>query len=90
MRAVTFTLDQPDSSHIAYRMFGADSEFEREQIYHLNVLADETVILLGRLRGDLDEARRLLGDHTDVLGYSISSEEPQNGLVYIHARPPPA
>ncbi|MDS0474419.1 helix-turn-helix domain-containing protein [Natrinema sp. 1APR25-10V2] len=69
-------------------MFGANSEFEREQIYHLNVLADETVILLGRLRGDLDEARRLLGDHTDVLGYSISSEEPQVGLVYVHARPP--
>ncbi|KTG08924.1 DNA-binding protein [Haloprofundus marisrubri] len=90
MRAVTFTLDQPAGRHIAYRMFGADSEFEREQIYHLNVLADETVVLLGRLRGDLDEARRLLGEDTDVLGYSISSEEPQNGLVYIHARPPPA
>ncbi len=90
MRSVTFTLDYPDGPHIAYRMFGADSEFEREQIYHLNVLADETVILLGRLRGDLDEARRLLGEHADVLGYSISSEEPQQGLVYVHARPPPA
>jgi len=90
MRAVTFTLDQPDGPHIADRMFGANSEFRREQIYHLNVLADETVILLGRLRGDLDEARRLLGDHADVLGYSISSEEPENGLVYVHARPPPA
>lgn len=90
MRAVSFTLDQPDGPHFAYRMFGVDSEFEREQIYQLNVLADETVILLGRLRGDLDEARRLLDDHTDVLGFSISSEESQNGLVYVHARPPPA
>lgn len=70
-------------------MFGANSEFEREQIYHLNVLADETVILLGRLRGDLDEAKRLLSDHADVLGYSISGEEPENGLAYVHARPPP-
>lgn len=90
LRAVTFTLDQPDGPHFAYRMFGADSAFEREQIYQLNVLADETVILLGRLRGDLDEARRLLDDHTDVLGYNISSEGSQNGLVYVHARPPPA
>ncbi len=90
MRAVTFTLDHPDGPHIAHRMFGADSEFEREQIYHLNVLADETVILLGRLRGDLDEANRLLSEHTDVLGYSISSEESQRGLVYVHAQPPPA
>lgn len=88
MRAVTVTLEQPASSHIAYTMFGADSEFEREQIYHLNVLADETVILLGRLRGNLDEARRLLDDHADVLGYSISGEEPRVGLVYVHARPP--
>lgn len=70
-------------------MFGANSAFEREQIYHLNVLADETVVLLGRLRGDLDDARRLLSDHTDVLGYSISGEEPRNGLAYVHARPPP-
>lgn len=90
MRAVTFTLDPPDGPHIAYRMFGANSDFEREHIYHLNVLADETVILLGRLRGDLDEARRLLGEHTEVLGYSISSEKAQNGLVYVHARPPAA
>ena len=89
VRAVTFTLDQPDGPHIAYRMFGANSEFQREQIYHLNVLADETVTLLGRLRGDLDEAERLLGEHTDVLEYSISSEKPQTGLVYVHARPPP-
>lgn len=57
LRAVTFTLDQPDGPHYAYQMFGADSEFDRERIYHLNVLADETAILLGRLRGDLDEAR---------------------------------
>jgi len=89
MRAVTFTLEQPDRPYIPNRMFGANPEFEREQIYHLNVLADETVVLLGRLRGDLDEARRVLGDHTDVLGYSISGEEPQNGLAYVHAHPPP-
>lgn len=89
MRAVTLVLGRPDGRHVAYRMFGPDSEFERERIYHLNVLADETVVLLGRLRGDLDGARRLLSDDSDVLGYSISSEEAQRGLVYVHARPPP-
>lgn len=89
MRAVTFTLDQPVGSHIASRMFGADSGFEREQIYQLNVLEDGTVVLLGRLRGDLDEARQILDAHDDVLGYSISSSDPQHGLVYVHARPPP-
>lgn len=90
MRVVTFTVDQPDGAHVASRMFGPGSTFEREQIYHLNVLADATVVLLGRLRGDLDEARRLLAEHPDVLGYSISSEESREGLVFVHARPPAA
>ncbi|GAA5042819.1 hypothetical protein GCM10025751_06640 [Haladaptatus pallidirubidus] len=89
MRAVTFTLGQSNGSHIAYRMFDADSEFERERIYHLNVLEDETVVLLGRLRGDLERAKPLLEKNEDVLGYSISSQENSGGLVYAHARPPP-
>lgn len=89
MRALTFTLRQPDSPHIAYRMFGPGSQFKREQIYHINVLADGSVVLLGRLRGDLDEARRLLEEHADVFGYSISREDGRSGLVYVHARPPP-
>jgi hypothetical protein len=89
MRALTLTLGRPDGRHVAYRMFGPDTEFERERIYHLNVLADETVVLLGRRRGDVDEARRLLRDDPDMLGYSVSSEEAGRGLVYIHARPTP-
>ncbi|WP_435065049.1 helix-turn-helix domain-containing protein [Halobaculum sp. EA56] len=89
MRAVTFTLGQPSGSHLSSRMFGPDSEFERDRIYHLNVLADETVVLLGRLRGDLDDAARLLSENADVLGHSISSEQGGSALVFVHARPPP-
>lgn len=89
MRAVTFTLGRPGGSHIAYRMFGPDSEIERERIYHLNVLADETVVLLGRLRGNVEAVEPLLRGNADVLGYSISSKQDDSALVYIHARPPP-
>ncbi|TKX62072.1 helix-turn-helix domain-containing protein [Halorubrum sp. ASP1] len=89
MRAVTFTLGQPSGSHISSRMFGPDSEFERDRIYHLNILADETVVLLGRLRGDMDDAARLLSENADVLGHSISSEQGGSALVYVHAHPPP-
>lgn len=70
-------------------MFSPDSEFERDRIYHLNILADETVVLLGRLRGDLDDAARLLSENADVLGHSISREQSGSALVYVHARPPP-
>ncbi len=89
MRAVTFTLEPPNGDHIAYRLFGENSEFERERIYHLNILENETVVLLGRLRGDLERARPLLEENVNVLGYSISSDGSRNGLVYLHARPPP-
>ncbi|WP_267643679.1 helix-turn-helix domain-containing protein [Haloarchaeobius amylolyticus] len=89
MRAVTFTLGRPDSPHIAYRMFDPDSAFEREEIYHLNVLADGSVVLLGRVRGDLEVVRRLLDEEADVLGYSISQADGRSGLAYVHARPPP-
>jgi hypothetical protein len=71
-------------------MFDAESEFVRERIYHLNVLDDGTVVLLGRLRGDLDRARALLEDRSDVLGYSLSGEEANAALVFVHSRPPEA
>ncbi|SEO80226.1 HTH DNA binding domain-containing protein [Halogranum amylolyticum] len=89
MRALTFTLGQRNEPHIAYRMFGTDSEFERERVYHLNVLEDGTVVLFGKLRGDLERARTLLEEDADVLGYSISGQGSRSGLVFVHARPPP-
>lgn len=89
MRAVTFTLDRPDSPHIAYRLFESDPVVEREEIYHLNVLADESVVLLARVSGDVESATRLLEERPEILGYSLSSGEAHGGLLYVHARPPP-
>jgi DNA-binding CsgD family transcriptional regulator len=89
MRTVTVTLTPPAGSHIAYELFETNSDLEREEIYHLNVLADGSVVLLGRVRGDIAEARRLLEDRPEVLGYSLSRGEDYGGLLYVHARPPP-
>jgi hypothetical protein len=89
MRAVTFTLDRPDSPHIAYRLFETDPVVEQEEIYHLNVLADESVVLLARVSGDVESATRLLEERPEILGYSLSSGEDHGGLLYVHARPPP-
>jgi hypothetical protein len=89
MRAVTFTLDRPDSPHIAYRLFESDPVVEREEIYHLNVLADESVVLLARVSGDVASVTRLLEERPEILGYSLSSGEAHGGLLYVHARPPP-
>lgn len=89
MRAVTFVVTPTDRSHPAHQTFAGDSDLVRERIYHLNLLEDGTLVLLGRLRGDLDRARRLIAERDDVLDFSISGEG-ESGLAYVHARVPPA
>jgi DNA-binding CsgD family transcriptional regulator len=89
VRAVSLVLTPPKGTHPAERVFDADSGVSRERIYHVNVLDDGTAVLLGRLRGDLDLARRRIEERPETLGYSIS-EDGEGGLVYVHTRPPPA
>jgi DNA-binding CsgD family transcriptional regulator len=104
VRALTFRLRPPEGPHPAYRLFDEGSGISRERIYNLNVLDDGTVVLLGRVRGDLDRVRELVAGRTEVLGYSVSGgagSESRNGdgsggersadggLVFVHARPPP-
>jgi predicted DNA binding protein len=90
MRALTVLLAPPADSHLAYRLFGPDTGLVRERIYHLNVLEDGSIVLLGRIRGDLTRAEQFITAHPDVVGYSVSETSPDGGLVYVHARPPAA
>lgn len=80
----------PAGSHPAAEMFAPGTGFTRERISHLNLLEDGTVVLLGRLRGDPDRARRVLANRPDVLGYSISDAGDPGALGFVHARPPPS
>lgn len=88
MRALTLTVAPPEAYPIA-RLFADEPALTRERIYNSNVLEDGTMVLLGRLRGDLDRMRRLLADQPDVLEFSVSGDE-GSGLVFVHVRPPPA
>ena len=54
----------------------------REYIHHYNVLNDGTIIMLTQFRGDLDQARTILDERSDVAAYDIP--ENGDGLVYIH------
>lgn len=54
----------------------------RESIVHFDVLDDGSVVVVGRLRGDLDRVRDLLAGRLDVLGFDVSDE--RDGLVYVH------
>ncbi|NEU58767.1 helix-turn-helix domain-containing protein [Halorussus sp. MSC15.2] len=63
---------------------------QRERIFNLTLLEDGTFVLLGRIRGDLTHAREILSAEQDVLGFSISEQDANVGLVFVHARPPPS
>jgi hypothetical protein len=79
----------PPTSHPSYQLFDEASPIRRERIYNLNLLEDGTMVLLGRIRGDIDRARSLTEAAVDVLGFSITDEDDEGAVVFVHARPPP-
>lgn len=86
MRSITVVCT-PSDTHPAHELV-EESSLSRERIYHTTVMEDGTMILLGRLRGDLDRARWIFDEEDDVLGYSVSGAKEGSGLAYVHARPP--
>lgn len=89
MRAVTVVLSLLDEGPLE-RLFIEDSRMRRERIYNLTLLEDGTLVLLGRMRGDLAYARDVLAKAPDVLESSISGQNAHGGLVFVHAQPPTA
>lgn len=90
MRATTLLVDHTAGSHLQDRIFDAP-DLTRERIYHLNVLEDETMVLLGRVSGNLDRLETMLAAGEDALDYSLSrDEDADSALVFLHVRPPPA
>jgi hypothetical protein len=73
-----------------YRIFETEPKVTRERIYHLKVLEDETMVLIGRIGGNVELARHLMSRADNVLDFSISDESDAGGLVYVHSDPPPA
>lgn len=61
-------------------------EVERVAIHHINQLDDGTVVFLYQLQGDLDRAREIMDEHSDVLTHSVSGDG-QDLIAYIHFQP---
>ncbi|WP_276258847.1 helix-turn-helix domain-containing protein [Haloglomus litoreum] len=89
MRAITVTVTPPEGAP-PNRLFEDGTDVYPERVHNFNVLDDGSIVLLGRIRGDLDRIRAILEADPDVLGFSISGEDERGGLVYVHSRPPPA
>jgi DNA-binding CsgD family transcriptional regulator len=89
MRSITFVLVPPTGANPAYRMFEEAGDVRRERIHYLNVLADGTMVLVGRLGGNVDRARAVIEESEHVLGYSVSTDGGSGAVVYVRSRPPP-
>jgi DNA-binding CsgD family transcriptional regulator len=89
MRTITVTVTPPETAP-PNRLFADEATAFPERVHNFTVLDDGSIVLLGRLRGDLDRVRERLAAETDVLGFSVSGEDADSGLVYIHSRPPAA
>ncbi|WP_276302690.1 helix-turn-helix domain-containing protein [Halorussus lipolyticus] len=89
MRSVT-VLVSPPTNHPVDHLFTNEPRVQRERIFNLTLLEDGTFVLLGRIRGNLTHAREILSAEQDVLGFSISEQDANVGLVFVHARPPPS
>lgn len=87
MRSVT-VLVQPRGQHPMYNTFGEDSDIVREQLYHLNILEDGTMVILGRIRGNIEAARITVDQWEGVIDYSFSTDDSGGALVYVHGYPP--
>lgn len=90
MRAVTFVLTPSDDSHPVYRMFETEPAVTKERIYHLNVLQDGTMVLVGRISGDIPLVERMIARADYIRDFSLSDDGDGGTLVYIHSNPPPS
>jgi predicted DNA binding protein len=86
VRAVTLLVRPP--SEIDPTAGSDDPGYVRERVQHVGLLDDGTVAILTRVRGDLDAVRASIGSVPGVLGYSVSGQRGDRGLVYVHLRPP--
>lgn len=83
MRYATFRLAPDDVGvhPIDARLFEADG-VRREAIRQVNLLNDDTCVVLYELGGDLDRADEVLADSEDVVGHDVTGGD--QGLAYIH------
>ena len=84
MRAITVTIRPARAFHPANSALARASGVERVAVQHIQLLDDETVVLLYQLRGDLERAKEVLTEQSEVLSCTVSGR--REGLAFIHAR----
>jgi predicted DNA binding protein len=83
MRYATFTIVAEAGFTSVGRTIASHPDIVHEGIQHITMLDDGTVLMLTRLRGDLERARTILEDRADVRQCEVFGDE--EGYAYIHA-----
>jgi predicted DNA binding protein len=82
MRYATFTIVAAEGFTSVGRTIASHPDIVHEGIQHITMLDDSTVLMLTRLRGDLERARTILEDRSDVRQCEVFGRE--DGYAYIH------
>lgn len=84
MRYVTFTLTPPEEGfHPVNRRLVADPDVVPVAIHHVELLADETLVMLAEVRGDADRYREILETSAEVIA-SVVSAAGDRAIGYSH------
>ncbi|WP_232423918.1 helix-turn-helix domain-containing protein [Haladaptatus paucihalophilus] len=81
---MTILIDPGGSNLVSVFDSVKNESVTRESLHHFNVLIDGTVVLLYQLRGDLDHARTIFNESSDVFQYDVPDHG--DGLVYLHCK----
>ncbi|RRJ30572.1 helix-turn-helix domain-containing protein [Halocatena pleomorpha] len=84
MRYITFVIIPPDGGLTdTDRAFGTAPNITRRSIQHINLLADETAVVIFELDGEISAAETILDTESEVLEYNVT-ETRESHHVYIH------
>lgn len=88
MRYVDLVL-RPDPGWSPFgRVVEDDPDVTREAVHQLNLMEDDTAVMLYELSGEAGYIEGLLGEHFDAIAYETSRVD-GNVLVYAHIQPTP-
>lgn len=84
MRYVTVRLE-PDGAAFgaAEQKIAVTDAITRQSIHHINVLADQTVVMLEEFRGDIGQLRRVFDSQPEVLAFDVT-ESRECIFLYVH------
>ncbi|WP_134672390.1 helix-turn-helix domain-containing protein [Halorussus marinus] len=86
MRYATVTLTWTDLSVLPLDdAFASSDAMSVEAIRYVSPIRDEAYAELLELRGDLEEARRLLADDEDAIAYDVAGDG-ERGVAYVQCR----